>query len=66
MLPEAQTDKLAAYVRYARTELVYKRALASAAENPDMEPYAQRAKEALDMEWRAYRTASKALERAGG
>jgi hypothetical protein len=64
VLSDAATDKLVAYIRYARTELVCARAQETAEENPDMRPYAQRAKEALDMEWRTYRAASKALERA--
>lgn len=63
VLTEDETDKLAAYIRYARTELVSTQAQETAANNADMRPYADRAKAAQEAEWRAYRAASKALER---
>lgn len=65
MLTEGEAEKLIAYVRYARTELVYDAAKTSAAEDAGLEPYRDRAKAALDSEWRGYRAASKALERNG-
>ncbi len=63
VITEAEADKLNAYVRYARTELVYDRAVMSAARDEAMIPYRDRAKAALDAEWRAYRAASKKVER---
>lgn len=62
-LSDAETNRLAAYVRYARTELVNERAQASAADDEAMRPYAGRAEAALAMEWRAYRAATKKVER---
>lgn len=63
VLSDAGTDRLAAYVRYARTELVHERAQGTAAANEAMRAYAERTKAALAMEWRAYRAASKKAER---
>lgn len=62
-LSDAEFERLQSYVRYARTELIYERAQESAAGEESMIPYRDRAKAALDGEWRAYRTASKKVER---
>ena len=62
-LTEAEFEKLIAYVRYARTELVYERAKESAARDAAMSDYRDRAKVALDIEWNAYRAASRKVER---
>ena len=63
-LSETEIDRLIAYVRYARTELVSYRASESAADDPIAAPFAQRANAAMAAHYRAYRAASKRAERA--
>lgn len=62
-LTEAEYDKLRAYVRYARTNLIHDRAAASDDTSEFQLGYIARAKEALETEWQAYRAASKRVER---
>lgn len=64
VLTEPEAEKLDAYVRYARTELVYNRAKSLAEKDAMREPFAERVKVALESEWRAYRAASKCVERS--
>lgn len=58
-----QLDKLNAYVRYARTELIHDRRQNSPETGEAQRHRIDRAKAALDNEWRAYRAASKRVER---
>lgn len=62
-LSEAEREKLQAYIRYARTELVHHRAATSKDESEFQIGYIARADIALKKQWRAYRTVSKRVER---
>tara|TARA_R110001606_G_scaffold399304_1_gene584235 strand:- start:12370 stop:12957 length:588 start_codon:yes stop_codon:yes gene_type:complete len=62
-LDEPAYEKLRAYVRYARTELIHDRVKAQAEIDETQQPFLERVKDALDTEWRAYRAASKRVER---
>lgn len=62
-LDELEQEKLGAYIRYARTELVYRRVEGSPITDEFQQSFRDRAKTALDTAWRAYRAASKRLER---
>lgn len=62
-LSEAEYEKLQAYVRHARTDLIHDRVAASDDTGEFQQGYVARAKEALETEWRAYRAASKRVER---
>ena len=60
--PELQ--KLQAYVRYARTALIHDRRKASPHTSEAHQALVDRATAALDNEWRAYRAASKRVDRS--
>lgn len=62
-LGEAEHEKLDAYVRYARTELIAQRAGERAKHDETHIPFAERAAAALERYRREYRAASKRLER---
>lgn len=63
-LSRQRFEQVQAYVRYARTELIHDRAAASEDAGEFQRDYIDRAKAALDAEWRAYRTATKRVERS--
>ena len=62
-LSEAQAAVATAYVHYARTKLIHDRVSKNAETDETLQPSAERTKTALENEWRAYRTASKKLQR---
>ncbi len=64
VLSETEIERLIAYVRYARTELISHRASENAAADPIAAHFAQRAKAAMEAHYREYRAASKRAERA--
>lgn len=59
-LPMALSDHreavVEAYVRYAKTKLLHDRLKAKAADDPTRLPRLENAQEALDKEWRKYRS----------
>ena len=62
-LSEADFRKLQAYVRYAQTELIYDRMKSQAETDHSQAPFLARIESALNAAWRAYRAASKRMER---
>lgn len=63
-LSPARQDLLKTYIRYARTKLIHDRVKTEAETDETYIPSMERAKNALDAEWRAYRAAVKIVERA--
>lgn len=63
-LSEAEADRLHAYVRYARTELIHDRRASVEAPDEGQSVSIDRSSAALEAAWRAYRAASKRAERA--
>lgn len=59
-----QVVAILAYVRYARTKLIHDRVATNAVSDETQRPFAERCAIALEQEWRAYRAASKGVERA--
>lgn len=62
-LGELEQSKLYAYIRYARVELIYEHFKALSSRDEARIAHINRTKETMDSFWRAYRTASKRLER---
>lgn len=60
---QSELEKVLAYVRYARVELTLWRLEDSPVEDEAQLAMVERAKESLDRHWRAYRAASKRVER---
>lgn len=63
-LSEVQTARLHAYVRYARVELIHERCNAEPKPDQAQQEFVARIEITLDRTWRAYRTASKRVERS--
>jgi len=63
-LTNSEIKKLQTYVRYARTELIYDRLKTAPVIDEAQQSFIERTKVALDDEWRAYRAASKRVERS--
>ena len=64
-LSELQSDMVAAYVRYARTQLILDRLTTSVETDPIKGDFLERTKAALDGHWKDYRAAVKRLHRKG-
>lgn len=64
ILSETQLIKLHAYVRYARVELIYERCTTGSRRDQAQQDFIGRIEITLDSTWRAYRTASKRVERS--
>ena len=62
-LDELEEQKLSAYILYARTELIYRRIEETADNDEFQASFRDRIKASLDDAWRAYRAASKRVER---
>lgn len=62
-LTEPQARVATAYVRYARTKLIHDRVCPKAETDEALRPFAERTREALETEWRGYRTSIKKHER---
>lgn len=62
-LDVAEYDRMRAYVRYARTELIHDRVAISQNKDSFQSEYLVRAKVSLENQWRVYRAASKRVER---
>jgi hypothetical protein len=62
-LSPSRKDKLAAYIRYARTKLIYDRARAHGETDETNGPFIERTRASLETAWRDYRRAAKQVER---
>jgi len=60
-----QQQLVRAYVRYAKTSLLYDRAKRSAARDGASAAFLERVQETLQQDWRSYRAATKRKERSG-
>lgn len=58
-LTEPQAHVVAAYVRYARTKLIYDRVSTKAETDEALRPFAERTKAAAEKEWKHYRLTCK-------
>ncbi|MEW5424767.1 hypothetical protein [Amorphus sp. 3PC139-8] len=63
-LSPPQQNRLRAYVRYARAQLIHHRAQEKAEADETWQPFLERTTTAVEAEWRNYRTASKQVERS--
>lgn len=63
-LGETQAAKLHAYVRYARVELIHERCTAEPRRDQAQQDFVARIEITLDSTWRAFRAASKRVERS--
>ncbi len=64
-LDAVQAERVRAYVRYAQAELIWDRRRSAPVQDEAQRALVERGKSARDRAWRAYRTASKRVQRAG-